>query len=101
MTKFVFTVPNNGNEVYSDDSICIELNTTMVDCLPLGGSPRCYQRQVVRETQTDRLAFSITIDGNTIYTGFSETLLPLESVHVIYMHVLYTRVTVNVFISIF
>ena len=57
------TVPNYGSEVYGDDSICVEVNTTLGDCLPRGGSPRCYQRQVVQQNGTNKLAFSINVRG--------------------------------------
>ena len=57
------TVPNYGSEVYGDDSICVEVSSTLGDCLPRGGTPRCYQRQVVQQNGTDELAFSINIRG--------------------------------------
>ena len=58
-----YTVPNYGSEVYGDDSIGVEVNTTLGDCLPRGGTPRCYQRQVVQQNETNELAFSINIYG--------------------------------------
>ena len=57
------TVPNYGSEVYGDDSICVEVNTTLGDCLPRGGTPRCYQRQVVQQNGMNELAFSINVRG--------------------------------------
>ena len=63
-TSFVqIIVPNYGSEVYGDDSICVEVNTTLGDCLPRGGTPRCYQRQVVQQNETNELAFSINVRG--------------------------------------
>ena len=56
-------VPNYGSEVYGADSICVEVNATRGDCLPMGGTPRCYQRQVVQQNETDELAFSINVRG--------------------------------------
>ena len=58
-----FSVPNSKNEVYGAGSICVEVNTTLGDCLPLGGTPRCYQRQVVQQTTTDELAFALNVNG--------------------------------------
>ena len=49
--------------MYGADSICIEVNTTQGDCLPMGGTPRCYQRQVVQQNGVDQLAFSISVRG--------------------------------------
>jgi len=34
--------------VYGEGSICVEVNATQGDCLPQGGTPRCYQRRVVQ-----------------------------------------------------
>jgi len=56
-------VPNSKNEVYGAGSICVEVNTTLGDCLPLGGTPRCYPRQVVQQTTTDELAFSLNVNS--------------------------------------
>ena len=56
-------VPNYGSEVYGADSICVEVNTTRENCLPMGGTPRCYRRQVVQQNETDQLAFSINVHG--------------------------------------
>jgi len=51
------------SEVYGEGSICVEVNATQGGCLPQGGTPRCYQRRVVKETATDQLAFSINVGG--------------------------------------
>ena len=57
------SVPNNGHEVYGESSICVEVNSTRGNCLPMGGTPRCYQRQVVQQTTTNQVAYSINISG--------------------------------------
>jgi len=59
----LLSVPNTRREVFGEGSICVEVNTTLGDCLPMGGTPRCYQRRVVKETATDQLAFSINVGG--------------------------------------
>ena len=71
-----YTVPNYGREVYGDDSICVEVNTTLGDCLPRGGTPRCYQRQVVQKNGTDEFAFSINVRGKQTNTCGA----PLENI---------------------
>jgi len=58
-----FLVPNYVSEVYGEGSICVEVNATQGDCLPWGGTPRCYERQVVQKATTDQLAFSINVGG--------------------------------------
>jgi len=61
---FIFvSVPNYRSEVYGEGSICVEVNSTRGDCLPMGGTPRCYQRQVVQQTTSNQVAFSINIGG--------------------------------------
>ena len=57
-------VPNYASEVYGENSICVEVNsTTLGDCLPLGGTPRCYQRRVVQQPTTNEVAFAINVGG--------------------------------------
>ena len=60
---YVVSVPNYKRELYSEGSICVEVNSTRGDCLPLGGTPRCYQRRVVQQPTTDNVSFSINIDS--------------------------------------
>ena len=62
----IFSVPNYASEVYGEGSICVEVNATEGDCLPLGGTPRCYQREVVQKPTTDQLGFSIKVGGKQI-----------------------------------
>ena len=57
------SVPNYKSEVYGEGSICVEVNSTLGDCLPLGGTPRCYQRQVVQQRTTNQMAFAINVQG--------------------------------------
>ena len=64
---FVVLVPNYVSEVYGEGSICVEVNATQGDCLPQGGTPRCYQRRVVQQATTDQLAFSINVGGKKIH----------------------------------
>ena len=56
-------VPNYKSEVYGEGSICVEVNSTLGDCLPLGGTPRCYQRRVVKQRTTNQVAFAINVQG--------------------------------------
>ena len=56
-------VPNYGSEVYGEGSICVEVNSTLGDCLPLGGTPRCYQRRIVQQPTTNEVAFAINVCG--------------------------------------
>ena len=66
---FFVLVPNYKSEVYGEGSICVEVNSTLGDCLPLGGTPRCYQRRIVQEPTTDQIAFAINVGGkqNNVY----------------------------------
>ena len=59
----LMSVPNYGSEVYGEGSICVEVNSTLGDCLPLGGTPRCYQRRVVQQRTTNQIAFAINVQG--------------------------------------
>ena len=71
---FVAIVPNYGSEVYGEDSICVEVNSTLGDCLPLGGTPRCYQRRVVQQPTTDQMAFAINVGGKqNMFTRSKQT----------------------------
>ena len=61
-----YAVPNYNNEVYGESSICVEVNETTPsdpDCLPRMGTPQCHQRQLLRERESDELAFNISING--------------------------------------
>ena len=60
------TVSNNANEVYGEDSICVGFHMIVDDCLPAHGTPRCYQRQVVEDVETNTLAFNIVINGKQL-----------------------------------